>query len=62
VPVPQMEYALRRRLHPAAYLLHEVNLSVTEVGRAVGYDDLFHFSKLFKKAHGAAPRAIFAGL
>ncbi len=57
-----MEYALRRRLHPAAYLLHEVNLSVTEVGRAVGYDDLFHFSKLFKKAHGAAPRAIFAGL
>ena len=27
-----MEYAIRRRLHHAAYLLHDVNLSVTEVG------------------------------
>jgi AraC-like DNA-binding protein len=54
--LPPMEYALRRRLHHAAYLLHDVNLSVTEIGIAVGYDDLFHFSKLFKKAHGSAPR------
>jgi AraC-like DNA-binding protein len=54
--LPPMEYAIRRRLHHAAYLLHDVNLSVTEIGRAVGYEDLFHFSKLFKKAHGMAPR------
>lgn len=51
-----MEYAIRRRLHHAAYLLHDVNLLVTKIGRAVGYEDLFHFSKLFKKAHGMAPR------
>jgi AraC-like DNA-binding protein len=54
--LPPMEYAIRRRLHHAAYLLHDVNLSVSEIGRAVGYEDSFHFSKLFKKAHGTGPR------
>jgi len=55
--VPPVGYLIRRRLHHAAYLLQDVNLSVAEAGQRVGYDDLFYFSKLFKRFHGASPRA-----
>jgi AraC family transcriptional regulator of arabinose operon len=57
-----LEYTIRRRLHHAAYLLHDVNLSIAEVGRAVGYEDLFHFSKIFKKTHRISPRKYRARL
>ncbi len=53
-----MEYVIRARLDHAAHLLRDVNLSVTEVGRRVGYDDLYHFSKLFKRRRGVSPRAL----
>lgn len=52
-----IDYVIRRRLHHATYLLRNVNLSVTEVARTVGYDDLFYFSKLFKKFYRTSPRA-----
>jgi len=49
---------IRWRMHQAAYLLQDINLSISEIGRRVGYDDLYHFSKLFKKHCGMSPRKL----
>ena len=39
-------------------LLAEPGLSIQEVAARVGYDDAYHFSKLFKKKFGVAPSAM----
>lgn len=54
--VPAIDYLIRQRMHRAAYLLQDRNARVSEVARQVGYEDLFHFSKMFKKHFGASPR------
>jgi AraC-like DNA-binding protein len=56
--VPVIDYVIRRRMREAAYLLHDRNLNVTQIARRVGYDDIFHFSKLFKKHYGRSPRNV----
>ena len=56
--VAPIQFLLQIRMQHAAHLLRERNFNVTEVARAVGYDDVFHFSKLFKKHHGVCPRAL----
>lgn len=56
-----IDYVIQQRLHQASYLLMDVNLSVTEIARRVGYDDLYHFSKLFKRHRGVSPRQARAG-
>jgi len=50
-----MEYLIRHRLHHAAHLLTNKNLCITEIAAEVGYGDLFHFSKMFKKHFGLSP-------
>lgn len=50
-----MTCGIQQRMHRAVYLLRDINQSVTEVGRAVGYEDIYHFSKLFKRHIGIAP-------
>jgi AraC family transcriptional regulator of arabinose operon len=47
---------IQHRMHHAAQLLANKNLSVTQVAEQVGYEDLFHFSKMFKKHFGLSPR------
>ena len=54
--VSPIDYVIRQRLQRAQYLLRNQNLAVGEVGRLVGYDDIFQFSKLFKKRFGESPR------
>lgn len=51
-------YLIRQRMHQAAYFLQDKNLKISAVACQVGYDDLFYFSKLFKKHFGASPRAL----
>ena len=51
-------YLIRQRMHQAAYFLQDKNLKISAVAQKVGYDDLFYFSKLFKKHFGASPRAL----
>lgn len=51
-------YLIRQRMHQAAYFLQDKNLKVAVVAQKVGYDDLFYFSKLFKKHYGASPRTL----
>ena len=40
----------------AARLLTQSEVSVKAAGMAVGFDDPYHFSRVFKQIHGVAPR------
>ncbi|MDD2709567.1 MAG: AraC family transcriptional regulator [Verrucomicrobiae bacterium] len=51
-------YQIRLRLQRATYLLQDQGLRLKEVGRQVGYEDYYHFSKLFKEHYGFSPRAM----
>ncbi len=53
---PAIDYAVRLRMQQAAFLLRNVNLRVGDIAREVGYEDVYHFSKLFTKHHGRSPR------
>lgn len=53
-----IEYLIQQRMQQAAYLLFDRNLQIQEIAKRVGYDDVFHFSKMFKKHHGQSPRAL----
>lgn len=50
-----MAYVIGLRLAKAQLLIQDTVLPIGQVARAVGYDDLFHFSKLFKKHFGVPP-------
>lgn len=45
----------RERIERACSLLLEVGMNVTEVARALGYDDIYLFSKQFKHVMGVSP-------
>lgn len=51
-----MKYVSRARMHRAAHLLRDQNLRVSDVARAVGFEDPFHFSRSFRKEFGIPPR------
>jgi AraC family transcriptional regulator, arabinose operon regulatory protein len=48
-------YLIQVRIGRAAALLGQTDLKVAQVGQMVGYADVFHFSKLFKKQLGRTP-------
>lgn len=50
-------YLVEVRLNKAADLLQDAALTLYDVSELVGYDDYFHFSKLFKKYRGVSPVA-----
>jgi len=52
---PPIAYLLQRRMRVAAMLLSGTALGVGEIGQRVGYDDPYHFSKLFKSCFGMPP-------
>lgn len=51
-------HVIRMRMQNAALLLRNHNLNITEIGRQVGYEDIFYFSRLFKKHFGMSPVAM----
>lgn len=51
-----IDYAICLRLDMAAYYLQDRNIRVSEVATRVGYDDIYYFSRLFKKRFGQSPR------
>lgn len=55
VLVSPIEYLIRMRLQQAKYLLCDFNLSIAEIADRLGYHDIFHFSKQFKKYFGVSP-------
>jgi AraC family transcriptional regulator len=50
------QYLLRSRLHHAARLLAQPELSIAEIAFAVGFGDLSNFIRTFRRAAGSAPR------
>ncbi len=54
--VSPQEYLLRVRMEKAAVALESSHMSVSDVGRTVGYEDPLLFSRVFKKHFGLSPR------
>jgi len=54
--MPPMDCLLRNRLNHAALLLRNRNLNISEIAALTGYDDPFHFSKMFRRQFGCSPR------
>ena len=50
------QYVIDLRLNTAAELLGEGHMSISEISVYVGYEDVFYFSRLFKKRFGVSPR------
>jgi AraC-like DNA-binding protein len=50
-----INYLIKIRLAKALELLKEGTLPIKAVAKYVGYDDAYHFSKLFKKYYGSPP-------
>ena len=53
--VSPQKYLVDYRLEKAKTLLESGSYSVSEVAISVGYDDIFAFSKIFKKKYGIPP-------
>ncbi|MCD1258044.1 helix-turn-helix transcriptional regulator [Paenibacillus athensensis] len=51
-------YVIRARIERAEHLLHYAGMSVTEVAEALGYRDVFFFSRQFKQYTGKSPSAL----
>lgn len=50
-----INYLIQVRLKHAKELLANEQLTIREISQAVGYQDAYHFSKLFKKYYGLSP-------
>jgi AraC-like DNA-binding protein len=55
------DFLTRLRINHAAKLLQRSSMTVKAAGEAVGFDDPYHFSRVFKKVHGTAPRDFTRG-
>lgn len=54
---PPMHFLLRMRLQNAARLLRDSGLRISEISLQCGYEDLYQFSKIFRKHFGSCPRS-----
>lgn len=50
-----IDYFIRLKIQFACQLLKQSNLKVVEIAGRLGYEDVFYFSRLFKKITGEAP-------
>jgi signal transduction histidine kinase/AraC-like DNA-binding protein len=57
IGVSPLAYVNRYRVRQARSLLSETNLTITEVAMSVGFSDLAHFSRVFRKETGFSPLA-----
>ena len=53
--VTPMQYIIQLRITNAINLLENTSYTVKQVANAIGYDDSYYFSRLFKKVTGYAP-------
>jgi transcriptional regulator GlxA family with amidase domain len=52
-----MDWLRRLRVAEARRLLADLDLPVKEVGRRVGFEDPYHFSRVFRAIDGLSPSA-----
>ena len=50
------EFLISYRMTKATELLKLTNLSIADIGNAVGYPNQLHFSRAFKNVYGISPR------
>ena len=50
-----INYLIHVRLEKAKEMLEDGRESIRTIANLVGYDDVYHFSKLFKKHFGVSP-------
>lgn len=50
-----IQYLIQQRIGRASLLLEETAMPIKQICRAVGYDDPYYFSRLFKKITGQNP-------
>lgn len=50
-----IDYSIEVKMERAGYLLLDKNLQISEIAEMTGYEDLYQFSKLFKKRFGMSP-------
>ncbi|KAA2243236.1 AraC family transcriptional regulator [Chitinophaga agrisoli] len=53
--MPPIDYFIHLKIQKACLLLYQDNLKVKDVAEAIGYDDPYHFSRLFKKHMNVSP-------
>jgi AraC-like DNA-binding protein len=53
--VSPIYYVIQKRIAHACSLLTETALPLKQISQAVGYDDPFYFSRMFKKMMGVNP-------
>jgi AraC-like DNA-binding protein len=53
--MPYRDYIMLLRLERSRYLLHETDLTVSEIARQLGYSDIYLFSRQFKSHFGHPP-------
>jgi AraC-like DNA-binding protein len=58
IGVPVQTYIIRTKIERAEHLLHYAGMTVTEVAEALGYRDIFYFSRQFKQYTGKNPSEI----
>lgn len=51
------KWLIEKRLSKAHCLLNDTNLNVTQVSMEVGYENISHFIKAYKKTYGVTPKA-----
>lgn len=56
--ITPMASLIQQRMQHASYLLSNPSRSIAEIACEVGYNDAFHFSKMFKRHFGVNPRAL----
>jgi len=54
--IPVIQFVLQLRMSQATYLLRDRDRRIGEIAEAVGYPDLYAFSKMFKRSLGISPR------
>ncbi|MDR7078465.1 two-component system response regulator YesN [Neobacillus niacini] len=57
-----VEYRMQLRMEKAMRLIDSSNMKITEIANSLGYEDLSHFTKTFKKYTGLSPSKYIASL
>lgn len=53
-----VEYINKIRINKAESLLHNTSLTISEIAHKTGFNDVYYFSKAFKKANQMSPSAM----